>query len=375
MGGMRILHLVARSQRRGAEMAALELAHELDALGHDDRVLALGLAFDGGREPELPVLAERRRTGPLALAPTVWRMRRLLDREPFDVILAHGGWPAQVAAFARRRGGAPLVWQRILGFPSQFWHPVRRRWWRAVTGRTDAAVALTPELGDELRQLGFTGPIWVIANTRRPERFINVDRVEAAARLHREIGVPDTVPLLGFVGHLIDQKRPERALDVLARVLDAEQPAHLVVAGGGPLRGRVEQEIRDRRLDGHVSLLGHRRDVEQVLGGIDLFLLTSDAEGIPGVAIEAQMAGCPVVTFPLGAVSDVVDDGRTGVVLDRVADTESMAARAVELLQQPDVRRRLGDEGRRRAQAFSTSDAAAEYAARFTELVAGRVPG
>jgi glycosyltransferase involved in cell wall biosynthesis len=374
MGGMRILHLVARSQRRGAEMAALELAHELDILGHDDRVFALGLAFDGGRDPELPVLTEVKRMGPLALPIVVWRVRRLLDRDPVDVILAHGGWPAQVAALARRRGGAMLVWQRILGFPSEFWQPARTRWWRAVTGRTDAAVALTPELGDELRKLGFTGPIWVIANTRRPERFITVDRVEAAADLRHEIAVSDAVPLLGFVGHLIEQKRPERALDVLVRVLDAEQPAHLVIAGDGPLRAQLEQEIHDRRLADHVSLLGHRRDIEAVLGGLDLLLLTSDAEGIPGVAIEAQMAGCPVVTFPLGAVSDVVDDGHTGVVLDRVADTESMAARAVELLQRPDVRRRLGEEGRRRAQTFSTSDAAAEYEARFTELVDGRGP-
>ena len=355
-------------------MAALELAHELDVLGHDNRVFALGLGFDGGRDPELPVLAQLKRMGPLALPSAVWRVRRLLDRDPVDVILAHGGWPAQVAALARRRGGPLLVWQRILGFPSEFWQPARRRWWRAVTGRTDAAVALTPELGRELRKLGFAGPIWVIANTRRPERFINVDRFEAAARLHHELGVAEAVPLLGFVGHLIEQKRPERALEVLARVLDHEQPAHLVVAGDGPLRARLEQEMHDRRLAAHVSLLGHRSDVETVLGGLDLLLLTSDAEGIPGVAIEALMAGCPVVTFPLGAVSSVVDDGHTGVVLDRAADTESMAARAVELLQRPDVRRRLGEEGRRRAQAFSTSRAAEEYAARFTELVAARGP-
>jgi glycosyltransferase involved in cell wall biosynthesis len=354
-------------------MAALELAHELDALGHDDRVFALGLAFDGGQDPALPVLAQQKRMGPLALAEAVWRVRRLLDRDPVDVILAHGGWPAQAAALARRRGGPLVVWQRILGFPSELWrHPARRRWWRAVTGRTDAAVALTPELGRELRKLGFAGPIWVIANTRRPERFINVDRVDAAVRLRRELGVANDVPLLGFVGHLIEQKRPERALDVLARVLDHEQPAHLVVAGDGPLRARLEQEMHDRRLAAHVSLLGHRSDVEAVLAGLDLLLLTSDAEGIPGVAIESQMAGCPVVTFPLGAVSDVVDDGQTGVVLDRVADTELMATHAVELLRRPDVRRRLGEEGRRRAQAFSTSRAAKEYATRFTELVAAR---
>ena len=364
---MRVLHVLTRSHRRGAELAALELTHELDALGYRNRVVALRLGSDGGRIPEIPPLSQRVALGPLSLAPNVRDLRRLLANDPIDVVIGHGGWATQVAALARRRNGPPVVWQRILGFPPGFWRSAQRRWWQLLVRRVDAVVALTTDLGDEVRRLGFTGPVWTIANSRRPDRFLNVDRDHATAGLRREIGVDADTPLLGFVGHLVDQKRPERALDVLANVHARNEPAHLVVAGDGPLRGGLEEEILSRGLTRHVSMLGHRDDVERVLGGLDLVLLTSDAEGVPGIAIEAQMAGCPVVTFPVGGVGTVVDL-ETGVVLDH-SDTSLMAERCVDLLRNSELRRRMGDEGRRRAPALSTNGTAQKYATHFNELL------
>ena len=207
------------------------------------------------------------------------------------------------------------MWQRILGFGDRVGQPGRRQWWRFVARRIDAAVVLTPEMGAELAALGFSGPVRTIANFRSPERFVAVDRVAAGRGLRAELGVEPEVRLLGLIGHLIEQKRPERALAVLQRVRAAGEPVHLVVAGTGPLRADFEAAAHARGLDQFVHLLGHRDDVEHVLGGIDILLLTSDSEGIPGIVIEATMTGCPVVTFPLGAVGTVVEDGTTGVVL------------------------------------------------------------
>jgi glycosyltransferase involved in cell wall biosynthesis len=352
-------------------MFALELASGLDAQGHDNRVVALGLAFDGRRDPCLPALTMRTELGPRAIAMGGWRLRGFLARESVDVVLAHGGSAAQAAVLARAPRGPLIIWQRILGFAPSIWGPVQRRWWGFLVRRIDVVVAMTATLEHESRRLGFTGPIWNIGayNTRSPQRFIGVDRAEATARLRREVGIDDDVALVGFVGHLVDQKRPERALEVLERILAYSDRAHLAVAGDGPLLTRFRREIRERGLGEHVTLLGHRSDVEQVYGGLDVLLLTSDDEGIPGVAVEAQMAGCPVVTFPLGGVDRVVETGRTGLVLAR-PDTTLMAEQTVRLLQNPDLRHRLGSEARRAGEVFSTNKAAEEYGHRLTELCA-----
>lgn len=367
MAAMRILHVVARSHRRGAELVALELAHELGELGVDNVVVALGLAHDGGQDPAFVPLVKSAGLSPVVFAAAAFRLRRKLKERPFDVVLAHGGWALQVAAIAVGRTGPLLVWQRILGFPPAVWGPGRHWWWRIVARRIDAAVALTDDLEDELRQLGFGGPVWVIPNSRRPERFLAVDRATEAVRLRREVGVPPDVSLIGFVGHLVDQKRPERAVDVLVRVLQDGLRAHLVMAGDGPLRRMLEREVQRRGLGDQVTLLGHRDDVEHVLGGLDLLVLTSDAEGIPGVAIEAQMAGCPVITFPLGGVAEVVEDGVTGVVLEGSSPTV-MARRVSDLLRNPSQLARMGVAARARSPEFAASLTAKVYADRLLDL-------
>ena len=72
---------------------------------------------------------------------------------------------------------------------------------------------------------------------------------------------------MGFVGHMIEQKRPDRALDALVAMHELGEEAHLVVAGDGPLRSRFEQDVRERGLDKYVHVLGHRNDIAQILVG------------------------------------------------------------------------------------------------------------
>ncbi len=370
---MRILHLVTRSQRRGAELVAVELARGLDALGHTNQVRALGLGFDGSEDVDLPPLTRRADGGLRALWVGARALRRHLKREPVDIVVAHGGRAVEAAVLVRRRGRPLVVWQRILGFPPSIWRPVSRWRWRAVVRRIDAAVALTTDLGDELRRLGFDGPIWAIPNFRDPEPFVAVDRALAGRQLRAELGVAAEVGLIGLVGHLIEQKRPDRALDTLQTMHALGEPAHLVVAGDGPLRGEFEQDVERRGLEASVHLLGPRDDVEYVLAAIDVLILTSDSEGLPGVLIEAQMAGCPIVTVPVGGVRDLVDDGETGVVIDEI-DQAELAARVVALLRDPLLRGRLGERARRRAVRFSSTRAAGTYAARLAEI-GGTPPG
>jgi glycosyltransferase involved in cell wall biosynthesis len=366
---LRILHLVARSHRRGAELVALELADELDGRGLRNDVVALGPALNGGHEPGLVPVSTGAGVGPAALVDRVRRIRRLLrDEEPYDVILAHGGWAAQVAALAAPDPGPILVWQRILGFPPMVWTPGRRQWWKMIASRFDAGIALSDDLEDELRRLGFDGPVWVIPNFRQPQRFLDIDREAEAKRQRAELGLADDVDLIGFVGHLVDQKRPHLTLEVLRSLLDQGRSVHLLLAGDGPLRSTLEKTARALRVEDDVTFLGHVDDVERVFGAVELAMITSSAEGIPGVAIEAQMAGCPVVTFRIGAVEEVVEHGVTGIVVDPPEPAE-MAERIGDLLSDPAARRAMGDEARARSSRFSAGQTADIYLNRLVSLL------
>jgi glycosyltransferase involved in cell wall biosynthesis len=369
---MRIVHVITRSHRRGAEIVAVELADELDALGHEDRLVALVRAFDGGLDARLRPLVDTRAINVRTMAESGWRLRRTLSNERADVVVAHGGWAAQVAALAlsKRRHGK-LVWQRILGIPDRVWNGPRRIYWQAIARRFDAAIVLSTELASEMTRLGYRGPVWSIPNARNPARFERINRDEAAARLRAELGIAADVPLVGFVGHLVAQKQPEMAIDVLLEMHRAGCPAHLVVAGDGPLRANVEQRIVRNALQSSVTLLGHRDDPEWIYGGIDVLLLTSASEGVPGVVIEAQMAGCPVVSFPVGAVTDVVDDLETGIVVER-PDVSMLARAAAGLLSDDAGRSAMSKLARERSARHSTAHTALLYERHLRDLVSQR---
>ena len=369
---MRVVHVVTRSQRRGAEVAAIELADELDALGHDNELHAIALAFDGGAVDLLPALVPTTRLDARAVALGAWRLRRLLSRTPADVVVAHGFRAAFTAAVATPRTSV-RVWQRISGFSIERWGRARRTGLRCVARRFDAVVALTPALEVEIRKLGYAGPVWTIPNARRPGRFTGADREAAAATLRMSTGVGTDIPLVGFVGHLVDEKDPMVAVDVAAEVRGRGVPMHLVIAGDGPLRAQLEQHIAGRSLSDAVTLLGHRDDPEMVYAGVGLTLITSRAEGMPGVAIEAHMAECPVVSFSVGSVADVVLDGITGFVVPG-HDASAMADRVVALLRDPERRREMGAAAARRGASFDAATTSATYATRFTDLLAARGP-
>jgi glycosyltransferase involved in cell wall biosynthesis len=364
-----VLHVVTRSHRRGAERSALDLARALDELGCQDKVVALAPAFDGSELAELPSLTRRSGRGLRALVPEIRALRAELYRHPVDILLAHGGRAAQVAAFARRGRSPLVVWQRILGFPASIARPPRRMWLQLVSRRIDAAVALNAPLAAELRALGFSGPIRTIGNFRDTRRFAGLDHRHESERLRAELGLDPAVPVLGFVGHFVEQKRPDRALDVLAEVHRlGETTAHLVMVGDGPLREDVEHNVR-RTFNGYVHLMRERDDVARILAGIDVFVLTSDDEGIPGVVIEAEMAGCCVVVPNVGGLAALVTDGQTGMLSER-ADARELAKCVVEVVRDSDRRRQMGANAREFAMQFSSQRAAATYLQMFEELLA-----
>ena len=119
-----------------------------------------------------------------------------------------------------------------------------------------------------------------------------------------------------------------------------------------------------------MHFLGRRTDVEWILAGVDLLVLTSDLEGMPGVAIEAAMAGCPVVSIPVGGIDEVVEDGVTGLVLAD-ADPGRMAEAVAALLADADRRHAMGTAARAGSERFSAATTARAYADALVALVRG----
>jgi glycosyltransferase involved in cell wall biosynthesis len=313
--GQASLHLCASSDRRGAEVFALDLVDALRAAGDDAEVRALRPGPGG---PHLDVEAiGSTRVDPRGLR----RLRHLADGG--GVVVAHGADTLQSTAVALLGTATPWVY-RSIGDPA-YWGGVRAADLRigVPLRRATTVVTLWPGGADALMaRYGLPASrIEVITNAVPAERFPRRDERSVAAARHA-LGL-DERPVVAWVGSLAAEKHPELAVDVVASLAHVQ----LLVVGDGPLR--AELQARADHVGGdRVRLIGQVDRTSDALLAADCLLLTSRTEGVPAVAIEAGLTGLPVVSTDVGGVHRVVEDGVTGrLVGDRDPATFSSAIR------------------------------------------------
>ncbi len=129
-------------------------------------------------------------------------------------------------------------------------------------------------------------------------------------------GVQPRQLVMGTVIRLSEEKRPLFWLEIAAKVRQKVPNAYFLVVGDGPLRESLELRAAEPDLCGAIRFTGYERNTMAAMAAMDLFLLTSRAEGLPNVLIEAQIAGVPVVTTKVGGAPETVRHGVTGWVLD-----------------------------------------------------------
>ena len=154
------------------------------------------------------------------------------------------------------------------------------------------------------------------------------NRDEYRARLH----IPATALLLGTVIRFSEEKRPLLWLEIAAVVRRHLADIHFLIVGDGPLRATMEERAQQNDLKGSIHFTGYENDAHTAIAAMDMFLLTSRAEGLPNVLIEAQALGIPVVTTRVGGAPETVQHGKTGWVLEK-DDCQHAANVIVKLLQ------------------------------------------
>lgn len=183
---------------------------------------------------------------------------------------------------------------------------------------------------------------------------------------------PGTV-LIGTVGRL-DPVKDQAGLLAAFKLLCEALPGvrgtlRLAIAGEGSERPRLEARIAQLGLGEQVCLLGNRDDVPAILPEFDIFALSSIAEGMPGVVLEAMAAGLPVVATDVGGVREVVSSGTTGSLVP-AGDSAALSHALSKYVSDESLRAQHGSAGRRAAETrFSLDHMLSSYNALYDELL------
>jgi glycosyltransferase involved in cell wall biosynthesis len=193
------------------------------------------------------------------------------------------------------------------------------------------------------------------------------------ARIRADWGICDGDVCIGFVGRLVPVKSPETILRSFALLRDqVRDRARLVMVGDGPLELKLRRHATDLGIAQSVTWLG-ARDARTLMHGFDALALTSDSEVTPLVVLEAMTRGLPIVATRVGAVADTVQPGVNGFIVP-VRGVREIADAIAALVENPDLRTRMGEASRRLVQAFSI-DRMVEQTVRLYEEVVTRKSG
>jgi glycosyltransferase involved in cell wall biosynthesis len=331
-----VLHVLPYDLARGAQRYARTLVDALADDGASHLILTLFRAEPAGLRPDIRLDVPRGLMRRMGIDPRVLtRLRRQVGQISPDVVVAHGGEPAKYCAIALPRS-IPLVYLKIGTGHKTLQRTANRSLHGFYTRRADVVAAVSNDVADEAH-LVYGVPrerLVVIPNARDPRAF--------AERARERTGPPRII----YVGHLDAGKRPDWFVDIVAALRAEALVFDAVMAGDGPLGASLRSEAERAG----ISMLGRRDDVPDLMTGSDIFVFTSLApgEGMPGVLIEAAMAGLATVATRVPGARDVVEDGVTGFLVD-ISDKAGLVDSVRRLVADSGLRADMGRRARERA--------------------------
>lgn len=325
----------------GGETGTALLLRGLQARGHRVAMLCRDETI-AGRVASYGIPTGVQRVGGDAMLPDAFRLAARLRRERPDAVILTTFKKVFLAGMAARLAGVPRVVQRIVlegDTPARGarYRLALRHFVDHVTLNAEAmrAAFLAADPGLAPRVLT------VHDGVRVPERA----REPGAVR--REIGIGADARVIGAVARLAQQKRFDRLLRAFA-ALPAD--VHCVLAGEGEAREGIERLADELGVRARLHLLGFRTDIGDVLDALDVFVVSSDREGMANAMLEAMAFGVPVVSTPVSGSAEALapfDDGSAPGEIVAFSE-DALAASLASILGDPEKRRRMGEAGRRR---------------------------
>lgn len=369
---MKIIYVITKANWGGAQRYVYDLATAAKKRGHEVVVIhgAPGLLTErltvaGVRTIALPELTRDINVF------SDWRVFRafftLFKKEKPDVVHVNSSKAGGTGALAARLARVPRVIFTAHGWAFNEARP----WWQKVPiallhGVTVLLTTATICVSESIRK-----DIAWVPGTRKKlvvirhgiEKPLLKTRNEARALL---VSTQTPTQWIGMLAELHPTKRVRDAVEAFCVLAKNYPDTCLVVIGEGSEREHIEHLITARGMQSRIFLAGFVPAAETYLNAFDIFLFPSRSEALGYALIEAGFAGLPVIASKVGGIPEIIDDGRTGLLV-APGNPEFLAARLKILLADPGYARKLGDALREKVESeFALDRMLAETFAIYT---------
>jgi glycosyltransferase involved in cell wall biosynthesis len=273
----------------------------------------------------------------------VGRLVRLIRKLRIDILQTHDLTTRRIGVIAAAIAGVPHI-TSVHGWIFNDRKERTAKWVDArVIRQADAVIVVSDRLRQDLEAAGV--PPSKITVLRNAILLRDYATPGSPVPVRKEWGLRADQPVISIVGRLSLEKGHEVFLQALALIAKSHPDIRGLIVGDGPLEGPLRQRVHELGLTTHVIFTGHRSQLADVYAATDVLVISSFTEGIPNVLLEAFAYGKPAVATAVGGVPEVLEDGRTGSLVE-VGDHQAIARQVVRLLDEPRLRQQMGAAAR-----------------------------
>jgi glycosyltransferase involved in cell wall biosynthesis len=286
------------------------------------------------------------------------------------ILHVHGYAAADFGRLAARRVGAALILHEHFADP-------RMPGYQGVADRllapfTDRAIAVSRSTADFLVRERHVPEdrVRLIWNGAPLDEFAPVGPPRARA-VRESLGLPLDAPVVGSIARLNEQKGHRYLIDAAATVLARRPDARFLIVGDGDLAAPLREQARARGIGEQVVFAGHRTDVPDLLGAIDVFAVSSVYEGTPLSLFEAMAAEKTIVSTAVDGCREVLEEGVSGLLVPP-QDPPALANALLRVVQEPALARRLAEGARRASTRYDAAACVRQIEGLYDEVLAER---
>jgi glycosyltransferase involved in cell wall biosynthesis len=284
------------------------------------------------------------------------------------ILHVHGYAAADFGRLAARRLGAGLVLHEHFADPRMPAYQGLAD--RVLAGLTDRAIAVSQSTADFLVRERHVpaSKVRLIWNGAPLDEFAPIDPGRAEA-VRAALGVASGAPVIGSIARLNEQKGHQYLVEAAAQVLARRADARFLIVGDGDRAAPLRAQAAALGIADRVIFTGHRADVRDLLGAIDVFCISSTYEGTPLSLFEAMAAGKTIVSTAVDGCREVLEDGATGLLVPP-RDPAALAGALLRVLDHSALAKALADSARAASTRYDAKECVRRIEALYDEVIA-----
>ena len=282
------------------------------------------------------------------------KLIKLLKKNRYDIVHTHTTKAGVLGRIASYITGVPIIIHGLHGSTFQAFNSELLNWllffFERLTSRfTDAYISVSKVLSEKYieKGIGKKENYYTVYSGMRLDKFYDVREKIDCRKKQKELGINSRHFVIGNVARLETRKGHKFLLDAFKKIIEDRKGYHLklLIIGEGQDRESLVSYVKKLDLEDKVIFTGYRKDIEELMALMDIFVLTSSREGLPRVLVQAAAVGIPSVAFNVDGVPEIIKDTYNGFLV-RPKDLDGLVNGILKYINNRNLIKLHGEKGK-----------------------------